>query len=49
MNAGAIAERTSELLVRFNLTTAATELARRLEQAGQHEVPGRASFTSAPA
>jgi DNA replication protein DnaC len=37
MNAAAIAERTSELLVRFNLTTAAAELACRLEQAGQHE------------
>ncbi len=37
MNAGAIAERTSELLVRFNLTTAGAELACRLEQAGQHE------------
>jgi DNA replication protein DnaC len=37
MNPGAISERTSELLVRFNLTTAATELACRLEQAGQHE------------
>ena len=34
----AISERTSELLLRFNLTTAASELARRLEQAGQHEV-----------
>lgn len=38
MNAAAISERTSELLVRFNLTTAATELGRRLEQAGQHDV-----------
>jgi DNA replication protein DnaC len=37
MNPGAISERTSELLVRFNLTTAGAELARRLEQAGQHE------------
>jgi hypothetical protein len=35
MNAGAISERTSELLVHFNLTTAAAELACRLEQAGQ--------------
>jgi hypothetical protein len=34
----AISERTSELLLRFNLTTAASELAPRLEQAGQHEV-----------
>lgn len=40
MTAAAIADRTSELLVRFNLTTAASELARRLEQAGQHEVLG---------
>ena len=37
MNAAAISERTSELLVRFYLTTAAAELAGRLEQAGQHE------------
>ena len=37
MNAAAISERTSELLVRFNLTTAAAELACRLEQAGQQE------------
>ncbi len=37
MNAAAISERTSELLVRFNLTTAGAELACRLEQAGQHE------------
>lgn len=29
-----------EPLVRFNLTTAASKLARRLEQAGQHEVLG---------
>jgi hypothetical protein len=40
MTAAAISERTSELLLRFNLTTAASELARRLEQAGQHEVLG---------
>src|SRR5271165_6273154 len=40
MTAAAIAERTNELLLRFNLTTAAAELARRLEQAGQHEVLG---------
>jgi len=38
MNVAAISERTTELLTRFNLTTAATELAHRLEQAGQHEV-----------
>jgi DNA replication protein DnaC len=38
MNAAAISERTTELLTRFNLTTAAAELAPRLEQAGQHEV-----------
>ena len=37
MNPGAISERTSELLVRFNLTTAGAELAPRLEQAGQQE------------
>ena len=37
MNAAAISERTSELLVRFNLTTAGAELAPRLEQAGRHE------------
>jgi len=40
MNAAAISERTSELLVRFNLTTAGAELAGRLEQAGQHEALG---------
>ena len=39
MTAAAISERTNELLLRFNLTTAA-ELARRLEQAGQPEVLG---------
>ena len=37
MNAAAISERTSDLLVRFNLTTAGAELAGRLEQAGHHE------------
>jgi len=37
MNAAAISERASELLVRFNLTTAGAELAGRLEQAGQQE------------
>src|SRR5271163_4136721 len=37
MNASAISERTSELLVRFNLPTAGAELAGRLEQAGQPE------------
>src|ERR1700719_4426940 len=40
MTAAAISERTNELLLRFNLTTAAAELARRLEQAGQPEVLG---------
>jgi len=35
MNAAAISERASELLVRFNLTTAGAELAGRLEPAGQ--------------
>src|SRR5271167_2902835 len=40
MTAAAMSDRTSELLVRFNLTTAASELARRLEQAGQQEVLG---------
>jgi DNA replication protein DnaC len=38
MTTTAISERTSELLLRFNLTTAASELVPRLEQAGQHEV-----------
>src|SRR5215469_7073741 len=37
MNAGAVAERTNELLVRFNLTTAATQMAGRLEQAGHQQ------------
>jgi DNA replication protein DnaC len=37
VNAATVSERISELLVRFNLTTAATELAARLEQAGQHQ------------
>jgi DNA replication protein DnaC len=37
MNAGTVFERTNELLVRFNLTTAATQLAGRLEQAGQQQ------------
>jgi len=37
MNAGAVAERTNELLVRFNLTTAATQMAARLEQAGHQQ------------
>jgi hypothetical protein len=40
MTAAATAERISELLLRFNLTTAASELAPRLEQAGQQEVLG---------
>src|ERR1700722_17861555 len=40
MTAAAISERTNELLLRFNLTTAAAELARRLEQARQPEVLG---------
>ena len=40
MTAAAISQRTNELLLRFNLTTAAAELARRLEQAGQPEVLG---------
>src|ERR1700692_4256427 len=40
MTAAAISERTNELLLRFNLTTAVAELARRLEQAGQPEVLG---------
>jgi hypothetical protein len=34
MNAGGVCERTNELLVRFNLTTAAAQMAGRLEQAG---------------
>ncbi len=37
MNAGAVSERANELLVRFNLTTAAAQLAGRLEQAGQQQ------------
>jgi len=37
MNAAAVAERTNELLVRFNLTTAATQMAGRLEQAGHQQ------------
>src|ERR1700740_485505 len=37
MNAGAVAERTNELLVRFNLPTAASEMAARLEQAGHQQ------------
>jgi hypothetical protein len=40
MTAATMSDRTSELLLRFNLTTAASELTRRLEQAGQHEVLG---------
>ena len=35
-----VIERTMELLTRFNLTTAATELAPRLESAGQREALG---------
>jgi DNA replication protein DnaC len=37
MNAGAVCERTNELLLRFNLTTAAAQMASRLEQAGQQQ------------
>jgi len=37
MNADAVAERTNELLVRFNRTTAATQMIGRLEQAGQQQ------------
>lgn len=37
MNAGAVCERTNELLLRFNLTTAAAQMAGRLEQAGHHQ------------
>jgi DNA replication protein DnaC len=37
MNAGAVCERTNELLVRFNLTTAAAQMTDRLEQAGHHQ------------
>ena len=37
MNAGAVVERTNELLVRFNLTTAAAQMAGRLEQAGHQQ------------
>lgn len=37
MNADAVTERTNELLVRFNLTTAAVQLAGRLEQAGHQQ------------
>jgi DNA replication protein DnaC len=37
MNAAVVAERTNELVVRFNLTTAAAHMAARLEQAGQHQ------------
>ncbi len=35
-----VVERTTELLTRFNLSTAATELAQRLENAGQREALG---------
>ena len=35
-----VAERTAELLTRFNLSTVATELPRRLEDAGQREALG---------
>ncbi len=35
-----VVERTTELLTRFNLSTAAIELAPRLESAGQHEALG---------
>lgn len=37
MNADAVSERTNELLVRFNLTTAAVQMAGRLEQAGHQQ------------
>jgi DNA replication protein DnaC len=37
MNAGAVVERTNELLVRFNLTTAAAQMVGRLEQAGHQQ------------
>lgn len=37
MNCSAVSERTNELLVRFNLTTAAAQMAGRLEQAGQQQ------------
>jgi DNA replication protein DnaC len=37
MSADAVSERTNELLVRFNLTTAAAQMAGRLEQAGQQQ------------
>ena len=37
MNADAVTEHTNELLVRFNLTTAATQMAGRLEQAGHQQ------------
>ena len=38
MNARAISERANELSVRFKLTIAAAELARRQEQVEQHDV-----------
>jgi DNA replication protein DnaC len=37
MNAAAISERTNELLVRFNMTTAAAQMVSRLEQAGHQQ------------
>ena len=37
MNADAVSQRTNELLVRFNLTTAAAQMAGRLEQAGHQQ------------